>query len=94
MSLELKGEVTATHKFRCHHQRDSIQSWEVERDHLALETAGEEKMTQEQVLGHSSIYWFEREVEASRRKQRKCDDMDAIRREFSGKRVVNWVKCC
>lgn len=93
MSLELKGEVRATHKFWCYHQRDSIQSREMERHHLALETAGEE-MIQEKVLGHPSIYWFERGVEGNRKKQEKCDVMDAIREEFSGKRIVNGVKCC
>lgn len=49
---------------------------------------------QEQVLGHVRIWRFERGVEASRRKPGVCDVMDSIRGEFSGQRVVNWVRCC
>lgn len=71
-----------TSKCGCHHLRDSIQSKEVQWDHLALAIAGEEKMTQEQVLGHSNIYRLERRVEASKRKPGECDVMDPVRGGF------------
>lgn len=79
------------YKFERHHQRDSIQSQE-KRDHLAL--VGEAKMIQKQILGHSSIQWFEGRVEISRRSPWECDVTVPLRGEFSGKGVVNWVKCC
>lgn len=51
-------------------------------------------MIQKQVLEHSSISKFGRGVEASGRKPGNYDIMVPIRGEFSGKRVVSWVRCC